>query len=214
MAGYRYVYLYDLLFLLWYISTQSIDHCVRHLRKGWPLCIGCRIKREDLGVLTNRNIFFSSVWMDHTTCLLIRVMERRVQLLNSIILVLQIFFFFNIVLYKCIKSCRLLLGQIVRYWRWLLMRVAGVLCVIIHESDFKSVACLYLMAASATHELLLELTSSKENDDPLVDRWSGKWLSLIFERHKEILNHDSSTSLFVECMLVMLMLEPLCKICL
>lgn len=34
-----------------------------------------------------------------------------------------------------------------------LMRVAGVVCVIIHESDFKSVACLYLMAASATHEL-------------------------------------------------------------
>lgn len=42
-------------------------------------------------------------------------------------------------------------------------------CVIIHESNFKSVACLYLMAASATHELLLELTSPKENDDPLAD---------------------------------------------
>lgn len=38
-----------------------------------------------------------------------------------------------------------------------------------HESDFKSVACLYLMAASATHELLLDLTSSKENDDPVAD---------------------------------------------
>lgn len=48
------------------------------------------------------------------------------------------------------------------------------LCVIIHESDFKSVASLYLMAASATHELLLELTSSKENDDPVVDSGSGK----------------------------------------
>lgn len=52
------------------------------------------------------------------------------------------------------------------------MRVAGLLCVIIHESNFKSFACLYLIAASATHKLLLELTSSKENDDPLVD---GKW---------------------------------------
>lgn len=36
------------------------------------------------------------------------------------------------------------------------MRVADVLYVIIHESDFKSVACLELMAASATHKLLLE----------------------------------------------------------
>lgn len=54
------------------------------------------------------------------------------------------------------------------------MRVADVLCIIIHESDFKSVACLYLMAASATHELLLELTSSKEKDDPLVYSRSGK----------------------------------------
>lgn len=31
------------------------------------------------------------------------------------------------------------------------------------------------MAASATHELLLEfISSSKENEDPLVDSWSGK----------------------------------------
>lgn len=30
------------------------------------------------------------------------------------------------------------------------------------------------MAASATCELLLELTSSKEKDDPLVDSLSGK----------------------------------------
>lgn len=48
------------------------------------------------------------------------------------------------------------------------------LCVIIHESDFKSVACLYLMAASATHELLLEFSSSKEIDDRLVDSGSGR----------------------------------------
>lgn len=54
------------------------------------------------------------------------------------------------------------------------MRVADVLCVIIHESDFKSVAGLYLMAASAAHELLLEISSSKEKDDRLVDSWNGK----------------------------------------
>lgn len=47
-------------------------------------------------------------------------------------------------------------------------------CNIIHESDFKSVVCLYLMAASATHELLLEFSSSKEKDDRLVESWSGK----------------------------------------
>lgn len=32
----------------------------------------------------------------------------------------------------------------------ILMMVADALCGIIHESDFKSVACLYLMAASAS----------------------------------------------------------------
>lgn len=48
--------------------------------------------------------------------------------------------------------------------------MADGLFVIIHESDFKLVACLYLMAASASRELLLDLTSSKEKDDPLVDR--------------------------------------------
>lgn len=48
------------------------------------------------------------------------------------------------------------------------------------------------MAASATHELLLELTSPKENDDPLADSWSGKWLSLNFESHKEILEEKKT----------------------
>lgn len=47
--------------------------------------------------------------------------------------------------------------------------MADVLYVIIHESDFKSVACLYLMAASATHEFLLEFSSPKENDNSSVD---------------------------------------------
>lgn len=47
--------------------------------------------------------------------------------------------------------------------------MADVLCVIIHESDFKSVACLYLMAASATHEFVLGFSSSKGNDG----RWTG-----------------------------------------
>lgn len=73
------------------------------------------------------------------------------------------------------------------------------------------------MAASATHELSLELTSSKENDDD--DHFGGrlKWRMTelnFFESHKEILNHDCSTSIFVECTLVMFMLETLCKICL
>lgn len=103
------------------------------------------------------------------------------------------------------------------WWGW----QACVVCVIIHESGFKSVACFYLMAASATSKLSLELTLSKEEDDdvgvedPLVDslKWQ-KGLSLNFESHKEILNLDCSTSIFVECTLVMFMLEPLCKICL
>lgn len=47
--------------------------------------------------------------------------------------------------------------------------MADELCVIIHESDFQTVACLYLMAASATGELLLEFSSSKDYDDPVVD---------------------------------------------
>lgn len=49
-AGYRYVYRTCIAFqwfaiLLWYISTQSIDSSVRHLRRGWPLSDGCKISR-------------------------------------------------------------------------------------------------------------------------------------------------------------------------
>lgn len=52
MAGYRFVSLWFTLSLLWCISTQRIGHCVRHLRKWWPLSFGCGVKRED-SVLTH-----------------------------------------------------------------------------------------------------------------------------------------------------------------
>lgn len=68
------------------------------------------------------------------------------------------------------------------------------------------------MAASANGQLLeMETTSSKENADPFLGRWGGKWLSFIFESHKDFRILGCSTSLFVECMLVMILLEPLCK---
>lgn len=67
------------------------------------------------------------------------------------------------------------------------------------------------MAASANGQLLLEVTSSKENAYPFLDRWGGKRLSLTFESHKDFRNCGCSTSLFVEGMLVMILLEPLCK---
>lgn len=173
------------------------------------------VKREDLGLLTNRKrLLFHCLNGPHSLLIEKRCGEKESNLKTQYHFSF-INLFLNIVLYTCIKSYRLLLGQIVRYWRWLLMRVADVPCVIIHESGLQ-ISCLflYLMAASATRELLLEFSSSKEKDDPLVDSWGGKSLSLIIESHKEILNHDRRTSIFVECTLVMFMLETLCKICL
>lgn len=44
------------------------------------------------------------------------------------------------------------------------------------------------MAASASGQLLLEMTSSKENADPSLDSRGGKWLSLRLESHKDFQN--------------------------
>lgn len=65
------------------------------------------------------------------------------------------------------KILQTIIGSNCQVLMRLLLTVADVLCVIILKSD--QLPVIYLMAASATHELLVEFSLSKESDDPLVD---------------------------------------------
>lgn len=99
-------------------------------------------------------------------------MERGVQVLNGITLILQIYFE-TFVLWKCIKSCRLL-DLNARVLMWLLVMVTCSVFWLLTKviSDHLLV---YLMAASANLVDLRELTSSssKEIGSPLVGGRGG-----------------------------------------
>ena len=70
------------------------------------------------------------------------------------------------------------------------------------------------MAASASRKLSLEFLLSKENDDPLRTPDVADNQDYFLKPQINLDYRDCGTSIFVECMLVMFMLETLCKICL
>lgn len=218
MAGYRFVYRIWFYYYCFGTLAQSIDHCVRLLPERMafiPLDLDLRARIQDfwpigtspLSKWTTKPDYWWWSWREKSNFSTVSYTFFKKK---------------DIVLYKCMTSCRWLESNNHVLKR---TRDEG------HESDFKSVSCFLFCFVFFICDGCISQSLALVGNDVAQRQWrtvggrtrfvANDWVQffLLFFffflwSHKEILNHNCSTSLFVECMLVMFMLEPLCKICL